>query len=164
MPTPVVKVVKMSPGGAAGGKHWTKDEVESRAQAEEQASRKTRVRMKPPDWLAENPEALRVWKEIIRKLKGIELLDNLDTELLAVYCDAIVTYREFSKRLTNPARIPDDGEKPAPIDDLIKATQAQARIVATFADKLGLTPGGRARLAKKKAEKILDPFEISFGG
>jgi P27 family predicted phage terminase small subunit len=111
----------------------------------------------------ENPAVLEVWKDIVKKMRGIELLDNIDSELLALYCDAIVHYRDCTKRLGLPVHAEDD-EKPAPVDDLIKATQAWARIVATFADKLGLTPGGRARLAKKKAEKIVDPFADSFGG
>lgn len=163
MPTPVLTADKLSVRGRTGGKHWTVAEVESRQAAQEMAQRKSRVRLKPPAWLAENPEAMATWKEIVRKLKGIELLDNLDSELLAIYCDAIVQYRSCTKRLAMPQHREDD-LPPAPIDDLIKATQAWSRIVATYADKLGLTPGGRARLAKKKAERIVDPFADSFGG
>ena len=59
--------------------------------------------------------------------------------------------------------ISEDGVR-APIDDLIKAMQAWSRIIVSYAEKLGLTPGGRARLAKRKAEKMLDPFAESFGG
>lgn len=161
MPTPVVTADKITVRGRAGGKHWTAAETAARQVGQEAAQRKNRVRLKPPVWLSE--DAMAVWKEIVKKLRGIELLDNLDAELLAVYCDAIVHYRECSARLSQPAR-GEDGEPPAPIDDLIKAMQAWARIVVSYAEKLGLTPGGRARLAKKKAEKILDPFSESFGG
>jgi P27 family predicted phage terminase small subunit len=153
MPTRPVSADKMSIGGASGGKHWTRAEVESRQQAT--ASRERRVTLKPPDWL--NEEALKVWKDIKKKLKGIDLLDNLDTDLLAIYCDAIVHYRESSQKMARP-------EEDANIDELAKTTQAWARIVTSTADKLGLTPGGRARLAKKKAEKIVDHFADSFGG
>lgn len=163
MPTPVVSGDKLSVRGRTGGKHWTAAEVQARQVAQEQGKRERRITLKPPAWLKENEEAMATWKEITRKLRGIELLDNLDTELLAVYCDAIVKYRECSKRLAMPVHREDD-LPPAPIDDTIKATQAWARIVATYADKLGLTPGGRARLAKRKAEKIIDPFAESFGG
>lgn len=163
MPTPIVSADKLSIRGRTGGKHWTAAEVESRQAAQEQAQRKSRVRLKPPSWLVANDEALVTWKEIVRKLRGIDLLDNLDTELLAIYCDAIVQYRKCTQRLAMPQHS-EDGLPPAPIDDLIKATQAWSRIVATYADKLGLTPGGRARLAKRKTEKIVDPFAESFGG
>lgn len=152
---------KLAVGAKSGGKHWTAAEVESRQAAQEMAQRKSRVRLKPPSWLS--ADALAVWKEIVRKLKGIELLDNLDTELLAVYCDAIVHYRECAARMSMPVHR-EDGEPPTPIDDLIKAMQAWSRIIVSYAEKLGLTPGGRARLAKRKAEKIMDPFADSFGG
>ena len=158
MPTPIKTADKMSPGGRAGGKHWTNLEIEARDQADEQSRRKRRVTLKPPAWLIENDDALLVWKDMVKKLRGIELLDNLDTEMLAIYCDAIVQYRNCSKRMSGTNS---DG---APIDDLIKAMQAWARIVTTYADKLGLTPGGRARLAKKKADKVIDNFADAFGG
>lgn len=161
MPTPVVTGDKISVRGRAGGKHWTAAETAARQAGQEAAQRKSRVRLIPPSWLS--AEALDVWKGIVRKLKGIELLDNLDTELLAVYCDAIVHYRECAAMMSMPVHR-DDGEPPTPIDDLIKAMQAWSRIIVSYAEKLGLTPGGRARLAKRKAEKILDPFADSFGG
>ena len=151
----------MGVGSSRGGKHYTVAEVEARQDAQELARRKSRVRLKPPAWLSE--DALKVWKEIVRKLKGIELLDKLDAELLAVYCDAIVHYRECAAQMGMPIHR-EDGEPPAPIDDLIKAMQAWARIVVSYAEKLGLTPGGRARLAKRKAEKVTDPFSETFGG
>lgn len=162
MPTPVVSADKLSIGGAAGGKHWTQSEVESRQAAGELAKRQKRVTLKPPVWLTESPAALLVWKDLVKKLKGIELLDNLDTHLLAVYCDAIVQYRECSRRMSHPQ--PNADGELAPIDDLVKATQGWARIITTYAEKLGLTPGGRARLAKRKADRIIDPFAESFGG
>lgn len=154
MPTPVTTADKMTVRGKNGGKHWTRAEVEAREAAAAQGKRERRVTLKPPAWLGE--DALRVWREIRRKLEGIELLDNLDTELLAIYCDAIVHYRESAQVMACPPEGMD-------INDAIKTTQAWARIVSTYADKLGLTPGGRARLAKRKAEKTVDAFEEAFG-
>lgn len=152
----------MSPGGRSGGKHWTKDEVESRQAAADQAQRQKRITLKPPEWLTENEDALKVWKDLKKKLQGIELLDNLDTELLAMYCDGIVHYRNVTKMLTEDV-VNDAGEMVFQ-DELMKSAQAWARITMAFAEKLGLTPGGRARLAKKKAEKVVDEFADKFGG
>ena len=140
----------MAVGKKSGGKHWTKAEVEARRAAAEETQRDTRAYLKAPDWLTE--EAKQVWESTRRKLRGIELLDNLDTELLAIYCDAVAKYREASKNM--------DPES----SDSIKAVQAWARIISVYADKLGLSPAGRARLAKKKAEKETDPFADTFGG
>ena len=150
----------MSPGGRDGGKHWTKEEVEARQQAETKVRRKNRTTLKPPAWL--KGDGLLVWKDIRKKLRGIELLDNVDSDLLAIYCDAIVHYRESTQLLREKA-VNEEG-KPVFQEDLIKATQAWARIVTQYAEKLGLTPGGRARWAKKAAEAPKDEFGEKFGG
>jgi P27 family predicted phage terminase small subunit len=134
--------------------------VEAREAAAGKTKRERRVTLKPPAWLG--ADALAVWKDIKKKLRGIELLDNLDAELLAIYCDAIVHYRESTK-LLGGRPVNDKGE-PVFDEDLIKATQAWARIITMYADKLGLTPGGRARLAKKKADQQIDEFAEKFGG
>lgn len=160
MPTPIQSSDKLSPGGRDGGKHWTKSEVESRQEAATKTKRERRVTLKPPDWLGE--EALKVWADIRRKLKGIELLDNVDSELLGIYCDAVAHYRESTKMLRTGAVNP-EGEQVFR-EELTKSCQAWSRIVMTYTEKLGLTPGGRARLAKKSAEKIVDEFGSTFGG
>lgn len=161
MPTPPVDADRMTPGGSGGGKHWTLAEVESRQAAAGQTRRRTRVTLKPPDWLS--ADALAVWKSVKKKLKDIELLDNLDTDLLAIYCDAVAQYQAASKEL----RIPPGDEgyiTPLVREDRTKQCQAWARIVSQYAEKLGLSPAGRARLAKRKAEPFADPFAEQFGG
>jgi P27 family predicted phage terminase small subunit len=159
MPTPIKSSKNMSIGGRDGGKHLTRAELESR-QAAESGHTRRRVLLKPPDWLKESEDAMKVWKSILKKLKGIELLDDLDSELLAIYCDALVNYRLCSRGMK---LVGEDGEMLAN-DERMKTTQAWARIVTSYADKLGLTPGGRARLAKRKAEQVFDPFATEFGG
>ncbi len=73
----------------------------------------------------------------------------MDTEILAMYCDAYVKYQKLSQ------------QKIISNDD-IKAMQAYSRIVISYADKLGLTPSARARLVKKHADKVLDKFGEEF--
>lgn len=148
MPTPIKTVDGMTPGGRNGGKHWTQEEVNRRKEAAEGIKHKKRVTLKPPAWLSE--EALVVWKGILKKLRDIELLDSLDTDLLAIYCDSIVKYQAASKGMAT--------------EEDVKAVQAWARIVVAYAEKLGLSPGGRARLAKKRAEKPKDNFGDTFDG
>jgi P27 family predicted phage terminase small subunit len=121
------------------------------------------VTLKPPQWLKEDEETLKVWKDIVKKLRGIELLDNIDSELLAMYCRALVHCRQMEQQMVMKSHS-EDGEKQPPIDEPMKLLQGWNRIATSLAEKLGLTPGGRARLAKRKAEKILDPFADTFGG
>ena len=123
-------------------KHWTNREIEAREQAEQGLRRSTRVVLRAPAWLSD--EARQVWDSVRRKLRGIDLLDSLDTEMLAIYCDAVAQYQKASKEIGKPS---------IDQDELIKQAQSWARLVSSYAEKLGLSPNSRARLAKKKAER-----------
>lgn len=148
----------MAIGRKSPGKHWTAAEVESRQRAAEGFKRRTRITLRRPDWLSEN--ARRVWERVRRQLHGIELLDNLDVEMLAIYCDAVARYQQFSRGMV----IEREGGTQIGQDEVIKTAQAWARIVAAYADKLGLSPAARARLAKRKADETVDEFDAEFGG
>lgn len=149
MPTAIQKATgKIGVGTENGGKHWTKSEVENRQEAEKALTRKSRIVLKAPKWLS--TEALLVWKDVRKKLIGIELLDNLDTELLGVYCDAVAKYKAL-------------GQREFISDEDTKALQSWARLILNYAEKLGLSPGGRARLARKRAPtKEADGFGEEF--
>jgi P27 family predicted phage terminase small subunit len=127
-------------------KHMTRAEREARKAAEKALERDSRVYLKMPDWLSD--DAKQIFTEIRRKQRGIKLLDNLDAELLAVYCDSVAKYRAMSQDLSNP----ENKDNPNALDVKIKQLQAWARIISAYAEKLGLSPASRARLAKKKAE------------
>ena len=148
MPTQTINAEKMGVGKNQGGKHWTASEVAARQSAAEEIQRE-RVTLRVPDWL--NDEARQVWRRIVQQTKNWTLLDNVDELMLANYCMLTVKFRMLDAL----------GEM---TDEQIKAYQAYARLLANYADKLGLTPGGRARWAKKKAEKKLSEFDAEFGG
>ncbi len=148
MPTNPVSASKLSVRGKAGGKHWTRAEVEARQAAADGLKRKHRVSLRVPAWLGS--EAREVWARIRRQVKGLELLDNLDGDMLAVYCDAVVKHREASKDLSSLSS-----------DEAIKSVQAWARIVAAYADKLGFTPAARV---KKGLEAMVAWLEEESNG
>lgn len=137
----IVNFHKMSVGKKGGGKHWTKDEIERRAAAAEKVQRKVPVRLRMPAWLDDAASA--VWKKTLRDMAGLEILDKVDEDLLGIYCDAVARQRDAAIQ----------GR-----DDVEWAKQAQsyARIIISYADKLGLNPNSRARLAKKIADEVVD--------
>ena len=139
MATKAVTVDTMDIGKKGGGKHWTAAQLEARQAAAEGMKRDGRVSLRCPDWL--NDDAQKVWRKVVKQARGIDLYDHLDTDALAIYCDSTVKYRDLSR-----------GEQ---TDDNIKALQSWARIIATYADKLGLTPQSRARLIKRRADELL---------
>lgn len=123
-------------------KHWTAQEITARERAEQGLRRTSRVTLRAPAWLSD--DARKVWDSVKRKLRGIELLDNLDADMLAIYCDAVAQYQAITKKLQEPS---------INNDEQVKQAQSWARLVASYAEKLGLSPNSRARLAKKKAEQ-----------
>lgn len=137
----------MEVGKKGGGKHWTQTEIEARQNAADGMKRTQKIDLKPPVWLSK--EARAVWKEKLEQVNGLnaanDLLDVLDTEMLAVYCDAYVQYLNAAQR---KRKTPDD----------IKELQAWSRIINTYAEKLGFNPSARARLVKKKSVEKKDGF------
>lgn len=127
-------------------KHLTNAEKEARAAAEKAVSRQT-IRLTPPKYLKEDEDAFDYWKKTVKRMRGISLLDDVDTEMLAIYCQ-LLSRRDLL--VTRFAEVRSD--------ENLKNLQAQERIIVQYADKLGLTPNGRARLAKKRAEeRTVDP-------
>lgn len=140
MPTNVVSIENMDVGKKGGGKHWTKAEIERRRIAAEGLKRKKPKPPKPPEWLKNNPETFAIWKRIIKDTKELELLDSLDTDILATYCAL-----EVSKQS-------------ALAQGDLKTFESLAKTALQYAKSLGLTPEARARLAKKRADVMeVDP-------
>ena len=152
MPTKAVAAETMGVGKKRGGKHWTNAEVATRQAAADELKRKKAAALKPPDWLTS--EALKIWNRKLKEVEGLNssepLLDVLDSESLAIYCDSIVKYKELSC------------QKQFDVDDH-RALQSYARIISAYAERLGFTPAARARLVKKIAEeKEKDKFGAKF--
>ena len=109
-------------------------------------------------------------------MKGLELLDDVDIDMLAGYCIACAQvealraeYQEMRETtMTTIKKTLDkaiegeyiDQDYPARViraclsDELaiLKSIQGQERLVIGYAKELGLTPNARQRLAKQKAE------------
>lgn len=157
-------------------KHWSNAERAARESAQQQMERRF-VRLVAPPPVVSDAVAYKHWQDTVKRMKGITLLDNVDIDMLAVYClglsrlaqlrvDAAeakgksehVMKRTLERFLAGEY---EDDIYPAKViracltneADVIKLIQAQERIVLTYAEKLGLTPAGRVRLAKQRAEE-----------
>ena len=179
-------------------KHLTDAEVEARQQAEAETipDRGGKVRLKKPAFITRNKPANAYWNQIIKRMDGLSILDDLDSEMLAGYCSmlarrdqTILLYNQLLDRLGVQGAVdlcekkkPRDGseltdtewensaKKDAPAmtpDELIEAVskldtlngklQSLERNLLQYAEKLGLTPTGRVRLAQKRAAQVVDP-------
>lgn len=138
----------MDVGKKGGGKHWTAKEVAARQEAAAELGSAEPFDVEPPSWLS--LAAIIIWDEVVDDAREINLLNKLDANFLAIYCDALAQYRKHSTK------------KRRTVAD-IGIQQAWARIIAQYADKLGFTPSSRTRLVKKKAdEKLKDKFGDRF--
>jgi phage terminase small subunit len=156
--------------------HWTNEQIAARKAAQQQMERRF-VRLTAPPSVVDDAVALKHWQDTVKRMKGITLLDNVDIDMLAVYCLGLsrlaqlrldaseakgqserIMQRTLEKFLAGEYT---NNEYPAKViracltneADVIKLIQAQERIVLTYAEKLGLTPAGRVRLAKQRAEE-----------
>lgn len=144
----------MGVGKKGGGKHWTKKEVEARTKAAQKTIRKKRTNLRMPGWLGEDAQA--IWKKTIRDMKGLDILDRVDEDLLATYCDAVARYREATQRVADEGFTTHSAQGGLTVSPYVRAAQSYARIMMQYADKLGLSPNSRARLAKKIADEEAD--------
>lgn len=143
-------------------KNLTKAEREAREQAEaETLPARTRVNLKAPVYVKADKAAAKYWRQTIKRMEGITLLDDLDTEMLAVYCTMLARRDDMSKlcRAVLDESSKDDPEPDTllesigKLDSLMTKLQGQEKAVLQYAEKLGLTPSGRVRLARKRAEE-----------
>ena len=85
MPTPVKRSDNM-------GKHMTQEERDVRQQAESSVlpDRGREVKLKKPAFVAKNKPANTYWNQIIKRMEGLSILDDLDAEMLAGYCAGVI--------------------------------------------------------------------------
>jgi phage terminase small subunit len=133
--------------------HRTKAEKAARKRSESALSR-DKVALYAPARVKSDIVAARYWRDTIRRMRGISLLDNLDTDMLASYCLQCSIRDVLSLSFRR-----------LPLDETLKSLQSQERLILSYANKLGLTPESRMRLAKKASEeRPVDPDADMFGG
>ena len=171
-------------------KHLTQAEREARERAEAGVlpDRGREPKLKKPAIVSSNRRANAYWNQILKRMEGLALLDDLDSEMLAGYCSMLArrdqtilltgqlmdrlgvagavrdgqARRKKSDAMTDdeweasgapPAMTPDELiEAVSKLDTLTGKLQALERNLLQYAEKLGLTPTGRVRLAQKRAQ------------
>lgn len=168
MPTPPKALDSMS-------KNLTIEERRQRERAEEGVipDRGREVRLERPAIMTKNAAAGRYWKKVLARMEGLVILDDLDSDALGVYCVMMARYEQQCKLLASAMRelksAKDDPESVADavskLDTVNGKMQSLERNILQYAEKLGLTPSGRIRLAQKRAEQAanVDPDGDLFG-
>lgn len=141
-----------------GKKHLTKVEIQKRTNAEESLVPKTN-KIKFPDWL--EPAAKDEWNRIIKELKRLKLVSNIDVAALAICCDA---YSKYIKATTDINKVGllvtytnKGGIKNIVQNPLIPIANKYSEIYKKYCVDFGLTPMARLKLALNKNEEIEEP-------
>lgn len=155
MPTPPKALDNMS-------KNLTDEERQLRERAEKGVipDRGRESRMEKPAIMAKNAAAGRYWKKILARMDGLVILDDLDSDALGVYCVMMARYETQCRLLTQAARlVKAAGDDPEAVESAVSKLdtvsgkmQSLERNILQYAEKLGLTPSGRVRLAQKRAQ------------
>ena len=70
-------------------KHMTKAEKSAREAAEKSCLPDRMKAMKMPRSLSGDKTAQGYWRSILKRMEGLGILDELDAEMLAVYCSSL---------------------------------------------------------------------------
>ena len=170
MPTPPKALEHMS-------KNLTEEERKLREQAEEGVipDRGRESWLERPAIMTKNAAAARYWRKVLQRMEGLAILDDLDSDALGVYCVMMARYEvqcrllaQAAKELKAAAGAPEEvAEAVSKLDTVSGKMQSLERNILQYAEKLGLTPSGRVRLAQKRAqaaaEARADPDGDIFG-
>lgn len=168
MPTPVKALDSMS-------KNLTAEERQLREQAERGVipDRGREVKLEKPAIMAKNAAAGRYWRKVLERMRGLVILDDLDSDTLGVYCVMLARYEQqcrllalVSRQLKEAADDPEAvAEAVSKLDTVNGKMQSLERNILQYAEKLGLTPSGRIRLAQKRAEQaaVKEPDHDLYG-
>lgn len=137
----------------AMSKNLTKAERMARAEAEAAVMPdRSRVNLKAPAYVRNDKTAAKYWRSILKRMEGISLLDDLDTEILAVYC-SMLSRRDAAQAIYASLLEDAEGDMKGAMAELA----GLERSILQYAERLGLTPSGRVRLARKRAEAAASP-------
>lgn len=157
-------------------KHLTKTEANARTAAEESV---TPVGLldpaSPPKSLAGDNAARRYWRRILLDAADCELYSKLDADMLALYCSMLSRRNRLNTLLLElmdaiSCKKADELNISAldrlrmveKIDGLSVRAQALEKQLLAYAKELGLTPSGRAHLARKRAT-VENKYDDLFG-
>lgn len=129
---------------------YTKDEVKKRVEQEKRLKGDS-DNINPPDFILDDEVALNKFYELREVLKESGVLSNVDTDLLAVYCNCWSMYVNSTKNLLVQDLVDVQENK---LGMLTQVANPYIKIQNTYSDKLmkisslfGLSPADRGKIA-----------------
>lgn len=119
----------------------------------------------PPKWLI-NDVAKKEWRRIIKQLKEINIVGNLDRANLGGYCNAYANYIKATEILKDQTFYVERETRTGNIvvkNPMVDIQQTYAAEMRKFASLCGLTIDSRLKASVAKTEKIEDEIKMKFG-
>lgn len=166
-------------------RHLTKAEIDHRQKTEIRLGDK---KMKCPDFVKNDVQAYKKWKELIKLYADIEFVSSGDVGMLARYC---VTFSQYLKLLERLKRVKEIAEEPDEVEGLVlsmdeltarvqhqlldmvstdgvlrieKAVNQKLDILLKMEDRLFLNPVAKVKnIPKQEAKGESDPNADMFG-
>lgn len=119
----------------------------------------------PPVWLTD-AIAKNEWKRLVKELKKIEIIGNLDLNNLGAYCNAYSGYRKATKELVGAQLTVEKWTKYGPQmvpNPLIAVQSKYSDEMRRYASLCGLTIDSRLKAGTGKVNKQEETLERKFG-
>lgn len=119
----------------------------------------------PPAWLI-NKEAKKEWRRLVKELKEIELVGNLDRNNLGGYCNAFANYLQVTELLKDQEYYLERETRTGTIivkNPLVDIQKSYAEEMRRFATLCGLTIDSRLKAVAAKADAEEQELKERFG-
>ena len=139
--------------------------MEQRKNEEKKATTGSNQLSRPPDWLIDEV-AVKEWKRIVKELKKINLIGNLDRNNLGGYCNAFANYIKATEILKNQTFYIDRETRTGVIvvkNPMVDIQRTYAEEMRKFASLCGLTIDARLKAVAIKTDTTQEDITRKFG-
>lgn len=136
----------------------TKEQQVKRQTEQELVRTDNKYFLKPPEWLT-NDIAKAEYRRLVKAMKNMDMLGDLDANNLACYCNAFASYLQVTAELALTGFVTADGEPHL----LISIQMKYAKEMRDFARLCGLSIDSRLKFASVKLDDISENISSEFG-
>lgn len=140
----------------------TKEIQTRRSIEEDMVKTDNRYFLRSPKWLI-NSVAAKEYKRIVKELKKLDMLGNLDTNALGKYCNAFAKYLEITEKLKDAPLTVTNSAGNEVENPLFNLQFKYSKEMRDNARLCGITIDSRLKFASQKLDKIDDAISDEFG-
>ena len=111
-----------------------------------------------------DPEAQKVWRRVVREMRGTDIILAVDADVLRCYCEAVARYAQAAELYAKPAaRSSSDASGELVKNPLHQVVRDHADAVRLFARELGLSAHPRGRASGSSHRRSAGDIEDVLG-